>query len=256
MDRNAKTQAFADLHVKGKPLLLWNVWDAGSARAVAQAGAPALATGSWSVAAAQGYDDGEALPLATALASAAQIVAAAEVPVSIDFEGCYATEPEQIAQNVAMLLQTGAVGLNFEDRVVGGKGLHPVRAQAASIAAIREMAQRTGQAVFINARTDLFFAGLEGSASDMYDELMERAAAYAQAGADCLFVPGISELDLIGRICADSPLPVNVMRLGDKVDIADLAKAGVARISHGPGSHRAAMEMVHAAAARLYASEK
>lgn len=248
MDQLEKAQAFAGLHVKGAPLVMWNIWDAGSAKAVADAGAKALATGSWSVAAAQGFADGEALPMDAALHTADQIVGAVDLPVSVDFEGGYAVEPQAVGANAAKLIATGAVGLNFEDRVVGGEGVHPIEEQAARIKAIRAAAEAAGVPLFINARTDVFFAKLEMSEAALMDAAVARAQAYRDAGADGLFVPGLDDLDRIAHLCAAQPLPVNVMRMGEATDIAAYSQAGVARISHGPGPFIAAMKALGAAA--------
>mgnify|MGYP000291861084 FL=1 len=132
-----KAQAFAALHVKGTPLVLHNVWDAGSAKAVAEGGAKAIASGSWGVAAAQGYGDGQALPLADVLRTSRQIVKAVDLPVSVDFEGGYGSAPSEVAKNLRALLDTGIVGINFEDRIVTGAGLHAQDDQVARIAALR-----------------------------------------------------------------------------------------------------------------------
>ncbi|HMC91132.1 MAG TPA: isocitrate lyase/phosphoenolpyruvate mutase family protein, partial [Allosphingosinicella sp.] len=137
MSQADRFQAFAALHKPGAPLILYNVWDAGSARAVAEAGAPALATGSWSVAAAQGFSDAESLPLDMAIANAERVVRAVDVPVSIDFEGGYAVEPERLAVNLERLAGTGAVGCNFEDQVIGAEGIHPIALQCERIRAAR-----------------------------------------------------------------------------------------------------------------------
>src|SRR4051812_12411233 len=147
---NYRFDAFAALHVPRNPLILYNAWDPGSARAVARAGAKAIGTGSWSVAAALAYGDGEALPLELALAGAARIAGAVDLPVSIDFEGGYAVEPAAVAVNAKRLAATGAIGCNFEDQVVGSEGLHPVEFQAHRIKAFRGA---TGPDFFINART-------------------------------------------------------------------------------------------------------
>ncbi len=247
MNQIEKCEAFQALHVKGDPLVLWNIWDAGSAKAVADAGAKAIATGSWSVAAAQGFADGQALPMPDALRVAEQVVSAVDLPVSVDFEGGYAVAPDEVAANVARLIATGAVGLNLEDRVVGGAGLHDVAAQADRIAAVRAAADAAGVPMFINARTDVFFSGSEAPPEDLLDQVLERATAYAQAGADGLFVPGLGDLALIARITDEQSLPVNIMRLGDGMEIAALAEAGVARVSHGPGPYMAAMKTLEAA---------
>jgi len=240
---------FAALHVPGAPLVLVNVWDAGSAKAVAAAGAKAIATGSASVAAANGYSDAEALPLDLALGNAARIVGAVDLPVSIDFEGGYAVAPDALASNVALLAATGAIGCNFEDQVIGGSGMHAPEVQAARIAAIRAA---TGPAFFINARTDIFLqATPETHDSAKVDAAIARAHAYAAAGASGFFVPGLADLDLLARVCRESPLPVNFMAFPGAPDAAAVAAAGVARISHGPFPYRAAMQAVEDAARGL-----
>lgn len=180
-----KFRTFAALHVPGDPLILYNAWDAGSARAVASAGAKAIATGSWSVAAAQAYGDGEGLPLEIALAGATRIAGAVDLPVSIDFEGGYAVEPEAVAANASRLAATGAIGCNFEDQVVGGEGLHPVDFQVARIAAMRAA---TGPSFFINARTDIFLQNAPATHDEeKADTAIARGKAYADAGASGFF---------------------------------------------------------------------
>jgi len=240
---------FAALHVPGAPLVLVNVWDAGSAKAVAAAGAKAIATGSASVAAASGFSDAEALPLDLAIANARRIVGAVDLPVSIDFEGGYAVAPDALASNVTLLAATGAIGCNFEDQVIGGSGMHAPEVQAARIAAIRAA---TGPAFFINARTDIFLqAAPETHDAAKVDAAIARAHAYAAAGASGFFVPGLADLDLLGRACRESPLPVNFMAFPGAPDAAAVAAAGVARISHGPFPYRAAMQTVEEAARGL-----
>lgn len=246
MTQVQKALAFKALHIKGTPLVLWNIWDAGSAKAVAQAGANAIATGSWSVAAAQGYADGEALPMAAALHSARQIVGAVDLPVSIDFEGGYAVEADEVARNVAALLATGAVGLNFEDQIVGGEGLHELGVQTSRIKALRATAEAVGVPLFINARTDVFLKAGSKDHADHMEEALERAAAYAIAGADGFFAPGLTDLGLIHRLAQEQGLPLNVMRGPGGPKIADLAQSGVARVSHGPNPFRAAMATLKA----------
>jgi 2-methylisocitrate lyase-like PEP mutase family enzyme len=243
-----KAASFAALHRPGDPLILYNIWDPGSARSVAAAGAKAIATGSWSVAAAFGFDDGEALPLDLALDNLARIVAAVDLPVTIDLEGGYAAAPEAGAETASRAIRAGAVGFNFEDRGVGGDGLHPAAFQARRIAAIRGAAEAEGLSFFINARTDNFLGTPADAHAGLIADTLERARAYAEAGANGLFVPGLVDADLIARICAESPLPVNVMAMPGAPDVARLAALGVARISHGPGPYRLAMEALRRAA--------
>jgi 2-methylisocitrate lyase-like PEP mutase family enzyme len=218
---------------------------------VAEAGAKAIATGSWSVAAAQGFHDAESLPLDLALANAERVAEAVELPVTIDFEGGYAVAPEALAANMARLAATGAIGCNFEDQVIGGEGLHPAQLQAARIGAARAAA---GPDFFINARTDIFLkAKRETHDAAMVDEALERGRAYAEAGASGFFVPGLADPALLARLCAASPLPVNFMAFPGAPETADVAAAGVARISHGPFPYRLALKALKEAAEAVYA---
>ncbi|MBX5237241.1 isocitrate lyase/phosphoenolpyruvate mutase family protein [Rhizobium sp. NLR22b] len=253
MNQTEKAKAFAALHRKGDPIVLYNIWDAGTAKAIADAGAKALATGSWSVAAAHGFADGEKLPMSVLVETAKSITDAVDLPLSVDFEGAYSADPDRAAANVAELMEVGAIGINFEDRVVSGDGLYPVESQAARIRAIRAMADGRDIAFFINARTDLFLAESDLSKhAGLVDEAIERGRAYAAAGGSGFFVPGLIEPALIEKICAASSLPVNIMMRAGAPDVKTLAKLGVGRISYGPGPYRSMMEKLKQAAAAIY----
>ncbi|UZD90887.1 isocitrate lyase/PEP mutase family protein [Cognatishimia activa] len=237
-----KAQIFTDMHQPGDPLVLYNIWDAGSAKVIEEAGARAVATGSWSVAGAQGFDDGEKLPLEIALMTARRICQTVEVPVTLDFEGAYAVGPTGVASNITLAMKQGIVGINFEDQMIGSKGLHKLEEQSKRIAAAREASEAYGVPLFINARTDLF---LKEANQDWHAGLMpqalERLEAYTAAGASGFFVPGLTDPELIARVCEASDIPVNVMTLSNGLSVAELADLGVARISHGPGPFRQAM---------------
>jgi 2-methylisocitrate lyase-like PEP mutase family enzyme len=249
-EQSEKARAFAALHRPGEPVVLFNVWDAGSAQAVAEAGAKAIATGSASVASAHGFQDAEALPLELALANAARVAATVELPVTIDFEGGYAVDPEGVAANMKRLADTGAIGCNFEDQVIGGDGLHPLEAQAERIRAARAAA---GPDFFINARTDIFLKTRAATHEPAaIEEALARARAYAEAGANGFFVPGLVDLDQLARICGASPLPVNFMAFPGAPEAAAVAAAGVARISHGPFPYKLAIKALKEAAEAIY----
>jgi len=232
-----KFEIFAALHVPGNPVILYNIWDVGSAKAVAAAGARALATGSHPVGDASGFGDAQQVPLDFVFANARRIVNAVELPLTVDFEGAYSTDPEEGAANVARLAETGAVGCNFEDQVVGGQGLHPLDLQVRRIAAIR---RAVGGSFYINARTDLF---LKTQTYDdaLIDQAIERGEAFADAGASGFFVPRLSDPKQIERVVREVPLPLNVIAFPGAPDKKVWADAGVARISHGPFPHRALM---------------
>lgn len=243
MSAHAKT--FRDAHQSGAPIVLFNIWDAGSAAALRDAGAQAVATGSWSVAAAQGYADGQQLPLDDLLHCARRISDTVDLPLSVDFEGGYAIDPDQVATNVMRLRETGAVGLNFEDQVVGGTGLHSMDLQADRIAAIKAA---VSDSMFLNARVDLFLQTDPADHAAHLPEVIERALAYLNAGADGVFLPGLVDIGLIEQACAAIAAPVNVMSGPDAASISTLAEAGVARISHGPWPYRDMIKGVLSAA--------
>ena len=230
-------ETFAALHVPGDPIILYNIWDVGSALAVVRAGGKALATGSHPVADANGWIDGQNVPIDFALANAARIVAAVEVPLTVDFEGGYGTEPDEVGRNVARLAATGAVGCNFEDQVIGGEGLHPLDLHVRKIAVVRSA---VGDQFFINARTDLF---LKTQTFDdaLIDQVVERGTAFAGAGASGFFVPRLADPRQIERVVREVPLPLNVIAFPGAPNNRVWADAGVARISHGPFPHRALM---------------
>lgn len=246
----AKAETFHRLHVPGNPLVIFNAWDAGSASAIAAAGALAIGTGSWSVAAAHGYPDGEQLPLALAIANVERIVRAVkQLPVSLDLESGYGPRPQDVANSVSMAVAAGVVGINLEDGFPDESGMHGIEVQVERIRAARAAAASLGVPLYINARTDCFLQ----AAPDRHDEAMveaalQRAAAYAAAGASGLFVPCIFKPDHIRAVCAGTPLPVNVMMMPTLPPRAELARLGVARISHGPGPYRAAMASLEQAA--------
>jgi 2-methylisocitrate lyase-like PEP mutase family enzyme len=247
----AKAKAFRALHLPGRPLILFNVWDAGSAKTVAKAGASAIATSSWAVAAAQGLEDGEKLPLADLISNLVRIARATDLPVTSDIERGYGERASELGQTVKRTIDAGAVGCNIEDSQRTGK-LRERDAQAERISWVRKAADAARLSYFINARTDVFFQGPPATHDhSMVDEALGRAGAYARAGADGLFVPGLIDIDLIRVLVERSPIPVNVMIAEGSPGLDQLARAGVARISHGPGPYLQAMAALASAAAEL-----
>ena len=244
-----KFQRFAALHVPGNPVILYNIWDVGSAKAVAAASAKALATGSHPVADAQGWPDGQGVPLDYALANAKRIADAVDIPVTVDFESAYSVDPDEAAENVARLAEAGAVGCNFEDQVIGGEGVHPLDRQVERIAAIR---RKVGENFFINARTDLVLKAQEQDAA-LLDGVIERGKAFADAGASGFFVPRLADPRQVERVVAEVPLPLNLIAFPGAPPKQDWAAAGVARISHGPFTHRALMAKLEDMAREAFA---
>lgn len=230
-----KANLLRKLHIKGDPLILYNIWDAGSAIAVAEAGAKVIATSSWAVAASCGYLDGEQLPFDLVVANAARILSKINIPLTLDIEGGYAKSIKQLQDNINILLQLGVVGINFEDQITDGEGLYSIDEQCARIEGIRMIAENAGVPLFINARTDIF---LKSTSTEHNEQLLKeailRASAYASSGADGFFVPGLQDKDLIERLCNSSPIPVNIMVSNNDMTIEELTELGVARISYGP----------------------
>ncbi|MGR3636538.1 MAG: isocitrate lyase/PEP mutase family protein [Shimia sp.] len=247
-----KAETLKSLHTPGTPVVLYNIWDAGSAAAVAQSGTKALATGSWSVAAAQGYADGEDIPLEFLFSIVERIVATSDLPLTVDFEGGYAKDPDRVTLNVERLISAGAVGLNFEDRIVGGKGVYDINTQAARVQAVRDAGNLAQVPIVINARTDLFLQSKPTTHAGHITEALERAAAYAEAGGNSFFVPGLADPDLIQKVCAECSLPVNVMLRDVSAQIAPLAALGVGRISFGPAPYATAMSQITEHARAFY----
>ncbi len=234
-----RAETFTRLHKKGEPVILYNIWDPGSAAAVADAGAQAIATGSAPVAMAQGYADGQNIPIEVALDNAARIVKSVELPVTLDFEGAYAADLAGIAQNVAQALASGIVGFNFEDQIIGTKELYDTETQAARIATMREACDVAGVPAFINARTDIFLKAHPDTHDEaMLDDAMSRAEAYADSGASGFFAPGLKDEGMIGKLCEATGLPVNIIALPGTPDTPRLAELGVARVSYGPVPYR------------------
>ena len=250
-DQARKADAFRALHVGGRPVILFNAWDAGSAKAVAAAGARAIATGSWSVANANGYADGEQLPLAVAIDNLGRIVRATELPVTVDLESGYGASAAQVGATIAMAIEMGAIGCNLEDSYPKDGSLRPLAEAVERVRVARQAADAAKVPFFINARTDVFFqSDAEQHDESMVEAALERGRAYAEAGASGFFVPGLVDISLIKRIAGASPLPVNIMVGSKSPPVRELAAAGVARVSHGPGPYLLAMKAVEDAARR------
>ncbi|SLK17690.1 MULTISPECIES: isocitrate lyase/PEP mutase family protein [unclassified Paenibacillus] len=238
-----KALMFHHSHTKGNPLVLINVWDAGSALAIQSAGAAAIATGSWSVAAAHGEQDGEAMPFQLVLDNLARITASVDLPVTIDIEGGYGRLASEVKGNVSQVIHHGAVGINIEDQLPSGAGLYAVEEQCLRLSAAQEAAEQAGIPLFINARTDIFLQNApERHNHALLEEALIRSKAYAEAGASGLFVPGLQNQQLIQELCERSSLPVNVMVTSHEPSPKQLAGLGVARVSYGPYPYLQAME--------------
>lgn len=217
---------FRKLHDGSKLLLLPNAWDAGSARLFESAGATAIATTSSGVSWAQGYADGRQMPVEVALGAARSMVRVLTVPLSVDIENGYSDDPDAVAQNVMRFIEIGVAGINIED------GRDPPQLLAQKIAAIKKLAAQSGRDIFINARTDVYLAGLAPEA-ERVAQVLARAASYRAAGVDSLFVPGLCKPDEIQTVAAGAGLPLNLMAWPGLPAAAQLGSLGVRRLSAG-----------------------
>ncbi|MFC3551822.1 isocitrate lyase/phosphoenolpyruvate mutase family protein [Lysobacter cavernae] len=218
---------FRQLHTDGL-LLLANAWDAGSARLIESLGAPAIATTSAGMAWAHGYADGDQLPVSRLTATVADILRVIRVPLSIDVEGGYSDDPTVVAATVADLAEAGVAGINLED------GGGDPALLCAKIEQIKRACAQRGTDVFVNARTDVYLRGL-APPGERVEVTLARAARYREAGADGLFVPGISDGAEIAAVASQARLPLNVMLRPNLPGPDELKSLGVRRLSAGSG---------------------
>ena len=233
MNLKAKAEALLALHKGGRILVLVNAWDVASARIVEVAGAPVVATTSAGVANSLGYADGQRIPRAMMIEAVARIVRAVAVPVTADVEAGYGPAPEDAAETARQALAAGAAGLNIEDSTKDATNpLFPVAQQVARIRAAREAAAAQDVPLVINARTDVFLASV-GEPESRFDEAVRRANAYREAGADCLFVPAVTDASAIAALVNAIRGPLNVLAGPGSPPAAELQRLGVARVSTG-----------------------
>lgn len=245
----AKAESFRASH-EGPMLVLPNAWDAASAAVIARAGAKAIATTSGGVAWSLSRPDGQRLSRTEMIDVVRRIVASVDIPVTADIEGGYGLAPEDVAATVSAVIDAGAVGLNLEDSRPDGT-LFSAADQAARLSAGRAAAEAAGlPELVINARTDVFLFAI-GAADGRSRDVLDRAKAYADAGADCLFVPGLVDLETVSALVAGSPLPINVMAGPGAPSATEFEAAGVRRLSVGTAITQAAYTFAQHAATEL-----
>jgi 2-methylisocitrate lyase-like PEP mutase family enzyme len=253
----SKCELLRSLHRPTAPLVLPNAWDAATARAVAAAGFPAVATTSAGVAAALGYEDHEGAPAGEMLAAAARIARSVDVPLTVDAEAGYGMTAAEL---VAELKGVGAAGCNLEDTDHAAQALrHPAR-QAAWLRAVRQGASGQGYRPVINARIDVFLPSASSgpggpTQGELVPEALRRAQAYLDAGADCVYPIGLWEAGALAAFVSACPGPVNVLRIPQAPSLAELAGLGVARVSYASLLHRGVMEQFSRVLASLAAEQ-
>ncbi len=242
--RRQKANTFRELHHSGKVLILPNVWDVAGARIVEDAGFPAIATTSAGIAFSLGYPDGQKISRDEMLARVGRIVRAAKVPVTADVEAGYGERPEDAAETARAVIEAGAVGLNLEDSTDDPQ--HPLismNLQLEKIHAVREAAMKSSVLLVLNARTDVYLAEV-GAPELRYFEAIKRVMAYRDAGADCVFVPGLRDRETIKQLVQDAKCPINILAGPGSLPIPELQNLGVARVSLGSGPMRATLGLL------------
>jgi 2-methylisocitrate lyase-like PEP mutase family enzyme len=253
-DQKQKALTFGQLHRGPKTLLLPNVWDVASARLIEEARYPAIATTSAGVAFSLGYPDGQKISREEMLARVARIAKAVRVPVTADVEAGYGNRPQDAGATANGVIEAGAVGMNFEDGT--GDAAHPLAdlsLQLEKIHAIREAASKTEVPLVLNARTDVYLAAV-GEPEKCYELALQRAFAYRDAGADCVFVPGVRDPDTIARLVKDLKWPLNILAVHGSPPVPELEKLGVARVSLGSAPMRATLGLLRRLAEELKTS--
>ena len=238
------------LHRTPPMLVLPNAWDAASARLIAAEGFPAIATTSAGVAAALGYPDGGVVPANEMIEAISRIARSVKVPVTADIEHAYGATPDAVADVVLKVIAAGAVGINLEDCVPGATDLEPLALQLDKIKAIVKASTKAGVRVVINARTDGFLRGF-GASETRLGVAIERGKAFLEAGADCVFVPGVRDAATIGALVKGIGGPLNVLAVEGSPSIPELEALGVARVSLGSGPMRATMAVLRDIAREL-----
>jgi 2-methylisocitrate lyase-like PEP mutase family enzyme len=249
--QKAKADAFRAMHRGPKILVLPNVWDVASSCIFEAAGVAAIATSSAGIAFTLGYPDGQKISREEMLASVARIAAKVKIPVSADVEAGYGNRPEDAAQTAKGVVEAGAVGLNLEDGTGDPKvPLTDLPLQIEKIIAARETSLRAGVSLVLNARTDVYLREF-GEPNSRYGETIRRLVAFRDAGADCLFVPGLRDASTIARLVGELRYPMNILAGPGSPSIPELAKIGVARVSLGSSPMRATLGLARRIAQEL-----
>ena len=239
-----KAEQFRKLHHGPPMLVLPNAWDVVSARILEECGHPAIATSSAAVAFSRGYPDGQRISRDEMLDVVARIARAVRVPVTADLEAGYGTTVKDMAETVKVAIEAGAIGMNLED-VTGddASSLVELALQVEKIRAIRETAKSHGVPFVLNARTDIYLLPI-GPEATRFERTAQRLRAYRDAGADCLFAPGLYDRETIAKLVKAVEAPINILANPACPPMAELEKMGVARVSAGSGTMRAAMGLV------------
>ncbi len=241
---HTKLEDFRKLHKLSSTFVLPNAWDVMSAKMFEKNGFKAIGTTSAGIAASLGYQDGEQIPFDQMLTVLERIVNAVNVPISADIEAGYGITVEEVVTNVQRIIETGAVGINIEDGTGDAdEPIGDISSQTEKIAAIKERSITSESGLFINARTDIYWLGI-GDPSSRFQKTLERVRAYEEAGADCIFIPGLYDKETIHNLRAEISCPINLLVSPDLPALEELSKIGIERVSTGSAPFRATVTLL------------
>jgi 2-methylisocitrate lyase-like PEP mutase family enzyme len=239
--QRARAEELQRLHARERLLVVPNAWDSASARVAEALGFETIATTSSAMAWSHGHADGQNMGLENVLAIVARMVASVDIPISVDYESGYLEEAGDIERSVEAVLDTGAAGFGLEDSDFGpAGGIRPAEEHADLVARARATCESRGIPALIVGRTELFLR-TDATAQDGGDEAVRRLRLYAEAGADVVFAPGVEDRDVVARLVAEVPKPLNVLRLRKRTSLASLAELGVRRVTVGGASYVVAL---------------
>lgn len=229
-----KAELFLSLHNSNKILLLPNIWDPIGARILQSKGFPAVATASAAISASLGYKDGEKIKFTTHLEIIKRIADSVDIPVTADIESGYASDISTLKENITLLLDTGAVGINLEDSIGKEGVLRNINEQSDRIFAARETAEKRGIHLVINARTDVFLSKENKPNDELISEAIKRAEAYMKAGGDCFYPVGVLDFETVKTLRKEISSPINILGSAKSVPLKILREIEINRVSFGP----------------------
>jgi 2-methylisocitrate lyase-like PEP mutase family enzyme len=252
LTQQEKAKRFYDLHHSGRLLILPNIWDCLGANLLESLNYPAIATASASVAFTNGYDDGQRISFDSVLAILKKITNSVSIPVSADIESGFATNDQELKENMKRLLATGIVGINIEDTDKDTNSIVPIEAQCEKIKIIKKVSEETGISLFVNARADVYLRPKDfDTPESKFDEALKRGRAYKAAGADCFYPIAMTRHEDVKRMIEQLQIPVNVITIPGIPELNVLNEMGVARVSLGPSFLKIAIKAMKNLAVKL-----
>jgi len=252
LTQQEKAKRFYDLHHSGRLLILPNIWDSLGANLLESLNYSAIATASASVAFTNGYDDGQRISYDSVLAILKKIANSVSIPVSADIESGFATNDQELKENMKRLFATGIVGINIEDTDKDTNSIIPIEAQCEKIKIIKKVSEEMGISLFVNARADVYLRGKDfDTPESKYEEALKRGRAYKAAGADCFYPIGMTRQEDIKGMVDELQMPVNVITIPGIPQLSVLNEMGVARVSLGPSFLKIAIKAMKNLAVKL-----